>query len=102
MAGLSTRFLPATEEMPKEVLPVVDRPAIRIVGNEAREAGIEHFIFIVGRNKGLIENHFDKRYELEETLRQRDKLEELELLEGDLRECRANELYAPARVVGAG
>ena len=59
VAGLGTRFLPATKAMPKEMLTVVDRPLIQHVVDEAREAGIEHFIFVTGRNKGVIEDHFD-------------------------------------------
>src|ERR1700731_70607 len=57
VAGLGTRFLPATKAMPKEMLPVVDRPLIQYVVDEARQAGIEHFIFVTGRNKGVIEDH---------------------------------------------
>ena len=60
VAGLGTRFLPATKAMPKEMLTVVDRPVIQHVVDEARAAGIEHFIFVTGRNKGVIEDHFDK------------------------------------------
>ena len=84
VAGLGTRFLPATKAMPKEMLTVVDRPLIQIVVDEARQAGIEHFIFVTGRNKGVIEDHFDKQFELEQTLRNRNKLTELKLLEADL------------------
>lgn len=84
VAGLGTRFLPATKAMPKEMLTVVDRPLIQIVVDEARQAGIEHFIFITGRNKGVIEDHFDKQFELEQTLRDRGKTAELSLLEADL------------------
>jgi UTP--glucose-1-phosphate uridylyltransferase len=84
VAGLGTRFLPATKAMPKEMLTVVDRPVIQLAVDEAREAGIEHFIFVTGRNKGVIEDHFDKQYELESTLRKRGKSAELELLEQDL------------------
>jgi UTP--glucose-1-phosphate uridylyltransferase len=84
VAGLGTRFLPATKAMPKEMLTVVDRPIIQLAVDEAREAGIEHFIFVTGRNKGVIEDHFDKQYELEQTLRKRGKSAELELLEQDL------------------
>src|SRR5260221_11320939 len=65
VAGLGTRFLPATKAMPKEMLPVVDRPLIQHVVDEAREAGIEHFIFVPGRNKAVIEDHFDRQFELE-------------------------------------
>ena len=68
VAGLGTRFLPATKAMPKEMLPVVDRPLIQHVVDEAREAGIEHFIFVTGRNKAVIEDHFDRQFELEVTL----------------------------------
>jgi len=84
VAGLGTRFLPATKAMPKEMLTVVDKPLIQHVVDEAREAGIEHFIFVTGRNKGVIEDHFDRQFELEATLRERDKKKELELLERDL------------------
>jgi UTP--glucose-1-phosphate uridylyltransferase len=80
VAGLGTRFLPATKAVPKEMLTIVDRPVIQIVVDEAREAGIEHFVFVTGRNKSVIEDHFDKQYELEATLRQRNKLAELESL----------------------
>jgi UTP--glucose-1-phosphate uridylyltransferase len=84
VAGLGTRFLPATKAMPKEMLTVVDRPLIQIAVDEAREAGIEHFIFVTGRNKSIIEDHFDKQYELESTLRKRGKSVELDILEQDL------------------
>jgi UTP--glucose-1-phosphate uridylyltransferase len=84
VAGLGTRFLPATKAMPKEMLPVVDRPLIQHVVDEAREAGIEHFIFVTGRNKGVIEDHFDRQFELELTLKERKKLADLKLLSADL------------------
>jgi UTP--glucose-1-phosphate uridylyltransferase len=84
VAGLGTRFLPATKAMPKEMLPVVDRPLIQHVVDEAREAGIEHFIFVTGRNKGVIEDHFDRQFELEITLRDRQKHKALEHLTRDL------------------
>jgi len=84
VAGLGTRFLPATKAMPKEMLTVVDRPVIQHVVDEAREAGIEQFIFVTGRNKAVIEDHFDRQVELEETLRQRGKTAELAVLEADL------------------
>ncbi len=84
VAGLGTRFLPATKAMPKEMLTVVDRPLIQIVVDEAREAGIDHLVFVTGRNKGVIEDHFDKQYELESTLRKRGKSAELDFLEQDL------------------
>jgi len=84
VAGLGTRFLPATKAMPKEMLTVVDRPVIQHVVDEARAAGIEHFIFVTGRNKGVIEDHFDSMYELEQTLASRGKRNELEVLSRDM------------------
>jgi UTP--glucose-1-phosphate uridylyltransferase len=84
VAGLGTRFLPATKAIPKEMLTVVDRPVIQHVVDEAREAGIEHFIFVTGRNKGAIEDHFDRQVELEDALRDRNKSAELSALERDL------------------
>jgi UTP--glucose-1-phosphate uridylyltransferase len=84
VAGLGTRFLPATKAMPKEMLTVVDRPVIQHVVDEARAAGIEHFIFVTGRNKSVIEDHFDSQYELEHTLETRGKAKELAQLLGDL------------------
>jgi UTP--glucose-1-phosphate uridylyltransferase len=80
VAGLGTRFLPATKALPKEMLTVVDRPVIQYVVDEAREAGIEHFIFVTGRNKSAIEDHFDHQFELYETLERRGKTELLEKL----------------------
>jgi UTP--glucose-1-phosphate uridylyltransferase len=81
VAGLGTRFLPATKAMPKEMLTVVDRPAIQHVVDEAWEGGIEHIAFVTGRNKGVIEDHFDRPFELEQTLLDRNKLEVLKELE---------------------
>ena len=81
VAGLGTRFLPATKAMPKEMLTVVDRPAIQHVVDEARAGGVEHLIFVTGRNKGVIEDHFDRPFELEHTLRERNKLKALEELD---------------------
>ena len=84
VAGLGTRFLPATKAMPKEMLPVVDRPLIQHVVDEARQAGIEHFIFVTGRNKGVIEDHFDRQFELEMTLLERQKHKILDYLNQNL------------------
>ena len=84
VAGLGTRFLPATKAVPKEMLTVLDRPVIQHVVDEAREAGIEHFIFVTGRNKQVIEDHFDRQPELETTLESRGKKEALELLQAAL------------------
>jgi UTP--glucose-1-phosphate uridylyltransferase len=86
VAGLGTRFLPATKAMPKEMLPVVDRPLIQHVVDEARQAGIEHLIFVTGRNKSVIEDHFDRQFELEITLTERGKTTELSRLSDDLPE----------------
>jgi len=83
VAGLGTRFLPATKAMPKEMLTVVDRPLIQHVVDEARQAGIEHFIFVTGRNKAVIEDHFDRQFELEVTLKERRKAADLKLLSQD-------------------
>ncbi len=80
VAGLGTRFLPATKAVPKEMLTVVDKPVIQYVVDEARAAGIEHFVFVTGRNKGVIEDHFDLQVELEQTLRERNKQEALDIL----------------------
>ncbi len=73
VAGLGTRFLPATKAMPKEMLTVVDKPLIQYAVEEALEAGIEQIIFVTGRNKGALEDHFDISYELEDTMRARGK-----------------------------
>src|ERR1700729_1334047 len=84
VAGLGTRFLPATKAIPKEMLTVVDRPILQHVIDEARAAGVEQFIFVTGRNKAVIEDYFDISYELEDTLRRRGKTKELEALLADL------------------
>jgi UTP--glucose-1-phosphate uridylyltransferase len=80
VAGLGTRFLPATKAVPKEMLPVVDRPLIQYAVDEAIEAGIEQLIFVTGRNKGSIEDHFDIAFELETTMKERGK--SLDVLHG--------------------
>jgi UTP--glucose-1-phosphate uridylyltransferase len=73
VAGLGTRFLPATKAMPKEMLTILDRPLIQYAVDEAREAGIEQMIFVTGRGKGVLEDHFDISYELEAVMRGRGK-----------------------------
>ncbi|HAJ22074.1 MAG TPA: UTP--glucose-1-phosphate uridylyltransferase, partial [Rhodospirillaceae bacterium] len=78
VAGLGTRFLPATKAMPKEMLTVVDKPLIQYAVEEAMAAGIEEFIFVTGRGKQAMEDHFDLSYELNETLDRRGKTAELE------------------------
>jgi UTP--glucose-1-phosphate uridylyltransferase len=80
VGGLGTRFLPATKAMPKEMLTVVDKPLIQYAVDEAREAGIEQMIFVTGRGKSALEDHFDISYELETTMRERDKA--LDAIEG--------------------
>lgn len=77
-AGLGTRFLPATKAMPKEMLPIVDKPTIQYIIEEAVASGIEDIIIVTGRGKRAIEDHFDKSYELEETLVKKEKFELLE------------------------
>lgn len=81
VAGLGTRVLPATKAIPKELLPVVDRPVIQYVVDEAREAGIEHIVFVTGRGKGPIEDYFDHSYELEAQLKAKNKTEILAAVE---------------------
>lgn len=80
VAGFGTRMLPATKSIPKEMLTVVDRPAIQFAVDEAREAGIEHFVFVSGRGKTAIEDHFDTHFELETALRDKGKTDLLEKL----------------------
>lgn len=80
VAGMGTRFLPATKAVPKEMLPVVDKPVVQYAVEEAKEAGIEQFIFVTGRGKYVIEDHFDHAYELEGLLRSKDKDAELKSL----------------------
>jgi UTP--glucose-1-phosphate uridylyltransferase len=77
VGGLGTRFLPATKSLPKEMLPIANKPIIQYAFEEARDAGIEKFIFVTGRNKNAINNHFDHAYELESKLDERNKSEEL-------------------------
>ena len=79
-AGLGTRFLPATKASPKEMLTVVDKPLIQFAAEEAFDAGITELIFIISRNKNVIEDHFDKSYELESELEKKNKRESLELV----------------------
>ena len=78
VAGFGTRVLPATKTIPKEMLPVFDRPAIQYVVDEAMAAGIEHFVFVTGRNKGAIEDYFDTAYELETSLAAKNKTDILD------------------------
>ena len=102
VAGLGTRFLPATKSVPKEMLTVVDRPVIQHVVDEAREAGIEHFIFVTGRNKAVIEDHFDMAYELDATLQARGKTKEYEALQRDLPKAGATSFTRQQAPLGLG
>ncbi len=102
VAGLGTRFLPATKAVPKEMLTVVDRPVIQHVVDEAREAGIEHFVFVTGRNKQVIEDHFDKAFELDTTLAARNKTAQLEELKRDLPAAGATSFTRQQEPLGLG
>ncbi|MGL6072284.1 UTP--glucose-1-phosphate uridylyltransferase, partial [Craterilacuibacter sp.] len=82
VAGMGTRFLPATKASPKEMLPVVDKPLIQYAVEEAVAAGITELIFITGRNKRSIEDHFDKAYELETELENKNKQKLLDIVQG--------------------
>src|SRR5919201_1669355 len=84
VGGLGTRFLPATKAMPKEMLPVVDKPLIQYAIEEAKAAGIEEFYFVTGRAKNAIEDHFDISFELEATLRERGRDDLLEQLQASI------------------
>jgi UTP--glucose-1-phosphate uridylyltransferase len=102
VAGLGTRFLPATKALPKEMLTVVDRPLVQHVVDEARDAGIEHFIFVTGRNKSVIEDHFDRQLELEEVLAARGKTAELEALAAALPEPGSTSFTRQQEPLGLG
>lgn len=86
VAGLGTRFLPATKSVPKEMLTIVDKPILQYAVEEARAAGIEHFIFVTGRGKSVIEDHFDIAFELEATLAAHGRTQALATLKRDLPE----------------
>lgn len=102
VAGLGTRFLPATKVMPKEMLPINDRPLIQHVFEEAREAGIEEFIFVTGRHKNMLEEHFDFQPELEETLESRGKKDMLEKVRSSEMPAGALFLTRQPRPLGLG
>jgi UTP--glucose-1-phosphate uridylyltransferase len=102
VAGLGTRFLPATKSIPKEMLTVVDKPVIQHVVDEAREAGIEHFVFVTGRNKAVIEDHFDIAFELDATLAGRGKTEALEELKRSLPAAGATSFTRQQAPLGLG
>jgi UTP--glucose-1-phosphate uridylyltransferase len=102
VAGLGTRFLPAAKAVPKEMLTIVDRPIIQHVVEEARSAGIEHMIFVTGRGKGAIEDHFDAQFELERTLEARGKTAELEALVRELPKAGATSFTRQQTPLGLG
>ena len=102
VAGLGTRVLPATKAMPKEMLTIVDKPLIQYVVDEAKEAGIEHFIFVTGRNKGVIEDHFDRMFELDATLAARGKKTEQQILARDQPEAGAMSFTRQQAPLGLG
>jgi UTP--glucose-1-phosphate uridylyltransferase len=84
VAGLGTRVLPGTKTTPKELLNVVDRPILSYIVEEAREAGIEHIVFVTGRAKAAIEDYFDHQIELEAQLEAKGKTDILEMMNGEL------------------
>ena len=96
VAGLGTRMLPATKAIPKEMLPVVDKPIIQYAFEEARAAGIEHFIFVTGRGKSVIEDHFDRAYELDDALVKKGKHAELESVSSWVPHAGRAQLHPPA------
>ncbi len=102
VAGLGTRFLPATKSVPKEMMTVVDRPVLQHVVDEARDAGIEHFVFVTGRNKAVIEDHFDQAFELEATLKSRGKTKEYDALMADLPAAGATSFTRQQAPLGLG
>lgn len=102
VAGFGTRVLPATKAIPKEMLPVFDRPAIQYVVDEALAAGFEHLIFVTGRNKGAIEDYFDRAYELEVTLREKNKTALLEDLAATLRPAGSMSFVRQQAALGLG
>jgi UTP--glucose-1-phosphate uridylyltransferase len=102
VAGLGTRFLPATKAVPKEMLTVVDKPVVQYVVEEAMAAGIEHFVFVTGRNKAVIEDHFDIQVELDDTLRERGKSAELKSLEDMLPKAGATSFTRQQAPLGLG
>src|SRR5262245_31380734 len=102
VAGFGTRVLPATKAIPKELLPVFDKPAIQYVVDEALAAGIEHIIFVTGRGKGAIEDYFDRAYELEDSLKQKNKTGLLGELARDLRPAGTMSFVRQQAALGLG
>ena len=102
VGGLGTRFLPATKAMPKEMLPVVDKPLIQYAVEEAAAAGIEEFIFVTGRNKTAIEDHFDHSFELEAALQAKGKSDALNLVKAMMRGPGAVQYVRQQQAAGLG
>ncbi len=102
VAGLGTRFLPGTKAVPKEMLNIVDKPVVQYVVEEAMAAGIEHVVFVTGRNKAVIEDHFDIQYELNDTLKNRGKNAELEMLNSMLPKAGATSFTRQQEPLGLG
>jgi UTP--glucose-1-phosphate uridylyltransferase len=102
VAGFGTRVLPATKAIPKELLPVFDKPAIQYVVDEALAAGIEHIIFVTGRGKGAIEDYFDRAFELEESLKAKNKTALLEELQATLQPAGAMSFVRQQAALGLG
>ena len=102
VAGLGTRVLPATKAIPKELLPVVDRPVIQYVVDEALEAGIEHILFVTGRGKGAIEDYFDHSYELEAQLKAKNKTDILAAVEASRLPAGASSFVRQQAPLGLG
>lgn len=102
VAGLGTRFLPATKSIPKEIMTLVDRPLIQYAIDEARAAGIKEFIFVTSRGKGALEDYFDHAHELENALRKSDKIELLELLRSTNMESGAIAYIRQHKAMGLG
>ena len=102
VAGLGTRVLPATKSIPKEMMPVVDRPAIQYVVDEALAAGIEHIVFVTGRNKGAIEDYFDRSFELEVTLRDKNKTDLLAKVTAEVPEAGSTSFVRQQVPLGLG
>lgn len=102
VAGLGTRFLPATKSIPKEIMTLVDRPLIQYAIDEAREAGITEFIFVTSRGKGALEDYFDHAHELESNLKKAGKTELLEILRGTNMESGAIAYIRQHKALGLG
>lgn len=102
VAGFGTRVLPATKSLPKEMLPVFDRPAVLWIVNEAFKAGLEHIVFVTGQNKNTIKDYFDRAYELEDSLRSAGKIVQLKMLEKMLPDAGSKSFVLQQSPLGLG